>query len=128
LNGFYEEFKNLRESFIPDGKCKYDDTRDKVEVEVEEESVKKIAPCAQQKKLFEQKEKQIAVAASQQTKQPLLAPALVTSTQFPMLPLLHPLLYLPLIEQQTRAKQELPVTLKDITIQAITIFYMNLLD
>ena len=103
-----EEFKNLRESFIPDGKCKYDDTR--VKVKVEEESVKKIAHHTLQKKLFEE-ERQIIV--SQQTKQFQLVPALEISPQFPMLPLLRPILYLPILEHQTRAKQELYVTIKD---------------
>jgi hypothetical protein len=104
-----DEFKNLREGFIPDGKSKYDDKIDKVEVEVEEESVKKFTPYAQQKKLFEEQEHMV----SHQTKQSQPVPALVKLTQFPMLPLLRPILYLPLIGQQTKAKEEHPITIKD---------------
>jgi hypothetical protein len=111
-----EEFNQLREGFIPDGKSKYDDTRAKAAIEEEEESVKKIAPHTLQKKLFEERERQLT---SPQTTQSQIAPALETSTQFPMLPLLHPILYLPLIEQQpqTRIKQnedeEIPISIKD---------------
>ncbi len=43
--------------------------------------------------------------AAQKTKQAQLAPALVPSTRFPILPLLRPILYLPFIEQQKKAKQ-----------------------
>jgi hypothetical protein len=57
----------------------------------------------QQKKLFEDRERQV-VLTGQQTKQSQLESILVTHTQFPMLPLGRPVLYLPFIERQTRTK------------------------
>src|SRR6478609_3866631 len=58
-------------------------------------ALRKITPVHYKKKLFEEKEKQIITAVSQQNKQPLLAPELVSFRKYPMLPLLHPILYLP---------------------------------
>jgi hypothetical protein len=58
----------------------------------------------QQKKLFEDRERQLVVLAGQQTKQSQLESILVTPAQFPMLPLGRPVLYLPFIERQTRTK------------------------
>jgi hypothetical protein len=43
-----DEFKGLREGFIPDGKSRYDSKRD-VEVDEKDESVKKNSPHIQQK-------------------------------------------------------------------------------
>ena len=108
-----EEFNQLREGFIPDGKSKYDDKR--VKAAIEEESVKKNTPHTLQKKLFVDGQ----IIGSQQTKWSQLVQTPLTLTQFPMLPLLHPILYLPLIEQQpqTRIKQnedeEIPISIKD---------------
>ena len=58
----------------------------------------------QQKKLFEDRKRQLVVLAGQQTMQSQLESILVTPTQFPMLPLGCPVLYLPFIERQTRTK------------------------
>ena len=41
------------------------------------------------------------------------ASTFTTDVHLPMFPLLCPLLYLPFLEQQTRAKQELPETMND---------------
>jgi hypothetical protein len=58
----------------------------------------------QQKKLFEDRERQLVVLAGQQTMQSQLESILVTPTQFPKLPLGRPVLYLPFIERLTRTK------------------------
>jgi len=54
------------------------------------------------------------------------ASTFTTDVHLTMFPLLCPLLYLPFLEQQTRAKQELPETMNDFIIQTVKILYMNI--
>jgi hypothetical protein len=113
-----DEFKGLREGFIPDGKSRYDSKRD-VEVDEKDESVKKNSPHIQQKKLLEDVQYPVTPSIMQS---PLAAAALSSPlpTQQPMLPSPPTLLSLPIL---IRPLTSLPLQtiLKQDKVEAVTV-------